>query len=165
MGAYNCKCSYRAKDVEGILIVCNFNKQQSNPKKISDHVAEITMDDLEKKNGWSNNPYNIIGCNAHKSELIMKKFPKTNFILMLSNRTPIDRILISHEQLVGIIIDEPYYEHNNSTRVSCHHTMILAKNKGIPIVGVINGTEHFVPGQKIRILTDIPNGYIFTKKN
>jgi len=175
MKKYECRTLYPANNASGklavISFVCksltedekeDFIKIQDKTQKIKSYFNALIKKAKETnaKNGWKDNPYNLIGKRWASNIYFFEEYKNEDLILLMSQNTTVDSSQLKKNSIKGIIIDydETFYE--DAFHSSSKHAFIYAREAGIPIVGMKNATKYLVPGQKITIKPRVPIGKI-----
>lgn len=140
----DCRCEYPAKPTEGKLLFLDVYFEGEN------------HNDILNINGYDrNNPLNYIfeGVTTADSRVFRKS--KESFIAVVNNKTVIPSTIIM--KFKGIVFDNT--EDPFSFR-GYHHSLIIAREAGMAIVGIKDIIKKLKPGQKVRLEPKVPVGKV-----
>lgn len=142
--ALDCRCENPTKSVEGKLLFLDVYFEGKN------HNDILNIDGYGR-----NNPLNYIFEGVIAANIKVLKKSEESFIAVVNKETviPLDIIM----KFKGIIFD---YTNTLFSLRGYHHSLIIAREAGMAIVGLEDIVRKLKPGQKVRLEPKAPVGKI-----
>lgn len=163
MKEYECRTLYPANETSGRLVVIDFSYRPFSENEIDLDISGLISrkrERLKQKDGWKDNPYNLIGKYDNSNIYFFEELKNEDLIILMGQNITIDSSHLRENSVKGIITDYDKVFYENPFHSSSRHALIYAREAGIPIVGMKNATDYLIPGQKITIKPRVPVGII-----